>query len=373
MVLPNLAIGAQHGRLVVMCLESGETLLDVKSTHSATSIAACAFSPDGTWLATAGGDRSWARWDFHQDSERPRLHVKGHDGKGRCICTTRSSVEKDCPVQGHTGPLMTIAACTDKVATGGNDGIVCVWCAETGALKYRLEHTHVVAAASFSPNGRFLGSSDASGKWKVSDAASGNPIREGKLRAAVKSLRFLGTDVDKGQRLSMIIPEGLWSFDTGDQTEHPEEQRRLSPHVSQFSEMAPTIVLGSSVAYVTVSKIVVASTVLQHLCRYILIPGDGMSSLAPSPNGRHFASGSSDGTCKVWDSDGCLLRNFDMGPSRVTSVAMGKNFDRESKLLAFVMGTHSRLGAAPECRINTLGGCDFTDVLHMIGKMVKGA
>jgi WD40 repeat protein len=370
MVLPNLAIGAQHGRLVVMCLESGETLLDVKSTHSATSIAACAFSPDGTWLATAGGDRSWARWDFHQDSERPRLHVKGHDGKGRCICTTRSSVEKDCPVQGHTGPLMTIAACTDKVATGGNDGIVCVWCAETGALKYRLEHTHVVAAASFSPNGRFLGSSDASGKWKVSDAASGNPIREGKFdHAAVKSLRFLDTDVDKGQRLFMIISEGLWSFDTGDQTEHLDHDLLPPRH-----EMDAAILLGSSVA-VGLKRVfptgVVASTFVRHR-RELLIRGDRMSSLAPSPNGRHFASGSADGTCKVWDSDGCLLRNFDMGPSRVTSVAMGKGFDHEDMLLAFAMGTHSRLSAAPECKINTIGGADFADILNTIGKMVKG-
>ena len=350
-----------------MCLESGETLLDVKSTHSATSIAACAFSPDGTWLATAGGDRSWARWDFHQDSERPRLHVKGHDGKGRCICTTRSSVEKDCPVQGHTGPLMTIAACTDKVATGGNDGIVCVWCAETGALKYRLEHTHVVAAASFSPNGRFLGSSDASGKWKVSDAASGNPIREGKFdHAAVKSLRFLDTDVDKGQRLFMIISEGLWSFDTGDQTEHLTRAIKRSDQTEH--QMDAAILLGSSVAVGL--KRVWTRRVPRR--RELLIPGDGRSSLAPSPNGRHFASGSADGTCKVWDSDGCLLRNFDMGPSRVTSVAMGKGFDHEDMLLAFAMGTHSRLSAAPECKINTIGGADFADILNTIGKMVKG-
>ena len=66
-----------------------------------------------------------------------------------------------------------------------------------------------------------------------------------------------------------------------------------------------------------------------------------------SPDGSKFASGSNNGTCKVWDSStGALLRTIDVLPNSRLSVSWGCDWVRDTQRgEAFAMGQHPRLGA----------------------------
>ena len=62
-------------------------------------------------------------------------------------------------------------------------------------------------------------------------------------------------------------------------------------------------------------------------------------------DGSKLATGSSDGTCKVWDSStGALLRTIQAG-SRIHTISAGRDWVRETQRgVAFAMGHHPRLG-----------------------------
>jgi len=75
---------------------------------------------------------------------------------------------------------------------------------------------------------------------------------------------------------------------------------------------------------------------------------DSVSSATFSVDGSKLASGSHDGTCKVWDSStGALLHTIELGSpvSPVLSVSSGRDW---VKVVAFAMGLHSRLGAGSQ-------------------------
>jgi WD40 repeat protein len=71
-----------------------------------------------------------------------------------------------------------------------------------------------------------------------------------------------------------------------------------------------------------------------------------VSVAAFSVDGSKLASGSRDGTCKVWDSStGALLRTID-GFGGEMSMAWGRDFVRDIETrVTFSMGHHQRLGA----------------------------
>jgi WD40 repeat protein len=71
---------------------------------------------------------------------------------------------------------------------------------------------------------------------------------------------------------------------------------------------------------------------------------DAIRTASWSVDGKILATGSNDGTCKVWDSStGALLRTIDLGDEDIKSAAWGRNWVLGA--IAFAMGHHSRLGA----------------------------
>ncbi len=117
------------------------------------SLTDLAWSPDGTQIATASWDGTAAIWPVAED---------GTPGKGQVL-------------KGHDGRVTVLAWSPDGtiLATGGRDGTVRLWDAASGAQIVVLEgHVNEVLALTWSADGARLVSSGQDNTTRVWDAAA---------------------------------------------------------------------------------------------------------------------------------------------------------------------------------------------------------
>jgi WD40 repeat protein len=122
-------------------------------------VAAVAWSPDGSRLASAGKDGVAKIWE-----------ARG----GRTVV-----------LRGHSRPLHALAWSPDgrRLATAGSDGTVRLWNAETGTQEAVLKgHVGPVRAVTWSPDGALLASGGADRVVRLWDSSTGTQARS--LRAS---------------------------------------------------------------------------------------------------------------------------------------------------------------------------------------------
>ena len=127
-----------------------DALIRVLTGHDG-GVSAVAIAPDGTWLATAGGDGTVRIWAA---DGTPRATLTGHDGGVYAVAT---------------------AADGTWLATGGNDGTVRTWAADGTPRATLTGHDGGVNAVAIAPDGTWLATGGGDGTvriWAVGGAPS---------------------------------------------------------------------------------------------------------------------------------------------------------------------------------------------------------
>ena len=178
-----------------------DALIRVLTGHRGP-VNAVAIAPDGTWLATAGGDgtvRTWAA------DGTPRATLTGHDGPVNAVAiapdgtwlatasgdgTVRTWAADGTPratLTGHDGAVHAVAIAPDGtwLATASGDGTVRTWAADGTPRATLTGHHGPVNAVAIAPDGTWLAT--AGGDRTVRTwAADGTP------RATLTGHRRLG-------------------------------------------------------------------------------------------------------------------------------------------------------------------------------------
>ena len=114
------------------------------------SITAAAFSPDGTRLVSASGDRRLMLWDVR---------------RGRRLAT----------LSGHSGAVLSVAYnhSGSLIASGGADNDIRLWDGNGRPVRTLTGHTNAVRSVAFGPEGMTLASGSDDGTLRIWSAGQG--------------------------------------------------------------------------------------------------------------------------------------------------------------------------------------------------------
>ena len=143
---------------------TGEKQWGVQAHPTLSGRTKVAMSPgNGRFVASVGiRDASFKLWDAADGW----LHMVGtmHDGTGSCICEVNKFSDKvvqgGCPAVAHTRGIADVAfsPCGQRLATGGEDGVVIVWDVQTGEVEHRMKAGWGAETVRFSADGARLAS-----------------------------------------------------------------------------------------------------------------------------------------------------------------------------------------------------------------------
>lgn len=291
-------------------------------TGASAGVLGIDYSPDGEKLATAGSDGTARVWDAETGEELLVLH-------------------------GHTSNVMDVAFSADgsQLATAGADGTVRIWDAETGEeLLQPVGQTDLVQRVAYSPDGKLLISVGNDQIVNVWDASTYEPVSYSPLTATVPlfglafspdgSLFAAGGsrgsgsdgvvfvwDAETGEELySKVMHTDVvfdLAFEPDGETLHSiavdGTEGILDLETGDSNSLTLYTDLGATAIEIAEDGTLVYGLVGDGSVRQRdagsgsgdgdLILGqhdDLVYALALSPDGRHVASASTDGTARIW-------------------------------------------------------------------------
>ena len=262
----RVASGSWDGTVKVWDANSGELIADCRGhTFVVDSVS---YSPDGQRVASGSRDGTVKVWDANS---------------GELIA--------DC--RGHTDQVYIVSYSPDgqRVASGSCDHTVKVWDANSGELIADCHgHTGRVYSVSYSRDGQRVASGSSDGTVKVWDANSGELIADCHGH----------TDIVNSVCYS---PDGQWVASGSDDYTVKVWDAHSGELIADCLELTDEI---NSVSY-----------------------SPKINCVSYSPNGRWVASGSDDGTVRVWDArSGELVADCLEHTSRVLSVCYSPDGQR---------------------------------------------
>lgn len=160
--------------------------------NDASELSAVAFSSDGRWLATTGGDEvrvfDTSTWERRATLAGPRVRSMSFDPSGQHIAIgTYDGIASIWEIPngvrirylregGESVDAIAFSRDGQLMATGSRDGQEQVWNATSGGLRSELRsHRGKIYAVEFSPDGKLMLSAGADGAVVVSSVSSGMP------------------------------------------------------------------------------------------------------------------------------------------------------------------------------------------------------
>ncbi|KAM3561804.1 hypothetical protein ARSEF4850_003037, partial [Beauveria asiatica] len=255
---------------------------------------AVAFSPDGTFMASASADRTIKIWDAVT---------------GQCRQT----------LEGHSQHVNSVAFSSGGtlVASASADQTVKIWDAATGQCRQTFEgHSFAVNSVACSPDGTLVASASADRTIKIWDAATGQCLQTLMGHSSYVNSVTFSPDNTLVASASADYTIKVWDVVTG-QCRQTLEGHSLYVSTATFSPDGILIVSASADETVKIWD-AAAGQCYQTLEGH----SDSVNSAAFSPDGTLIASASADRTVKIWDAaTGQCRQTFEGHSFAVNSVA----------------------------------------------------
>ncbi len=308
-----LASGGGDGTVRIWDVATGRERA-VLTGHTST-VAAVAVAPDGTWLASGSWDRTVRIWDAATRQERAVLTghidsvfavaivpdgswlVSAGDDQTVRIWDVATGRERAVP-SGHTSRVAAVAVASDGswLASASWDRTVRIWDVATGRERAVLTgHTSRVAAVAVAPDGTWLASGSWYGTVRIWDAATRQ--ERAKLDGHTSPVFALA-----------VAPDGSWLVSAGDdQTVRiwdaatGRERAMLTGHADRVAAVAVASD-GSWLASASWDRTVrIWDTATRQEQAVLTGHGSWVAAVAVAPDGNWLASAGGDGTVRIWD------------------------------------------------------------------------
>ena len=291
-----------------------DALVRVLTAHTA-GVHALAIAPDGSWLASAGGDRMVRLWDpttgqvLHSLIDHTSgilvvavapdsswLASAGHDGAIRIWDPATGQTRHI--LTGHTSTVRTLAVAPDGswLASGGGDRMVRIWDPVTGRVLQSLAgHTGDVLVLVVAPDGSWLASAGHDGTIRIWDPATGQTRHT--LTGHTSTVRTLAVAPDG----SWLASGGngptvrIWDVQTG-------ESRHTLSHAAGLVQALAVAPDGSWLASAYNDGAVTIWDLATGQIRHTMTGHtDRVQALAIGPDGSWLVSTGHDYTVRIWD------------------------------------------------------------------------
>jgi len=260
---------------------------DTSANATLRRIRSVAWSPDGRWLAVAGGGGD--------------VRLLSRDGR---------VVHRQ--LGAHTGDAKPLAWSADgqRLATTGWDGTVRLWDDQLRALQCLRDHQAFTLSAAWDPVSGRLASGDSAGKILVWDAA-GQLLKTLDADGWVWGLAWS----PDGKTLAAQAKNEIWLWDSElarGPTLHPEGEPVALAWSPDGSRLAVACMVAQTAEIWTAAG---------ELERVLSGHTDEVWAVAWSRDGKRLASSGRDSAVRIWNADGTLLHVLPPAAACVLSVS----------------------------------------------------